>query len=220
MLKNIYEVEKILDKKLIGPNVYYLVKWKGYSYEEITWEPIENLLSAKSCIRYFEEKLKKENNKKNVINSPCSYQKNSCKNKKTSLDYSNSKLSIPTDPSFLKKKRNSSLEDFPSEPYKSLAVKSPVNIKLNTNKFCDHLKLSSSTKDLGIQRNGSAAMPRSPNKILMTKKKGDKLYYLVDWKKENNEKYQVPTEFLSSELAAKYPQLIIDYLESRIKFAN
>jgi hypothetical protein len=32
-----------LDKKIINNVPHYLVSWKGYSDEENTWEPIENL---------------------------------------------------------------------------------------------------------------------------------------------------------------------------------
>ena len=39
-----YVVEKILDKKEAEDGTWlYRVKWRGYSYEENTWEPIENL---------------------------------------------------------------------------------------------------------------------------------------------------------------------------------
>ncbi len=38
-----YEVEAILDKKLVRKKSYYLVKWKGYPLHDATWEPLENL---------------------------------------------------------------------------------------------------------------------------------------------------------------------------------
>lgn len=37
--KNEYVVEKIVDKKKQKGKIFYLVKWKGYSSEENTWEP-------------------------------------------------------------------------------------------------------------------------------------------------------------------------------------
>jgi hypothetical protein len=38
-----YEVDQILDKRIKKGRTEYLVKWKGYSNEENTWEPTQNL---------------------------------------------------------------------------------------------------------------------------------------------------------------------------------
>jgi hypothetical protein len=39
-----YEVEKILDSKLLRGKLHYLVKWKGYTAEHNSWEPERNLV--------------------------------------------------------------------------------------------------------------------------------------------------------------------------------
>ncbi len=61
-LQDEYEVEKILDKEIdpVSKQISYLVKWKGYSDTESTWERIENLKHSKQAIADFEnrEKLK------------------------------------------------------------------------------------------------------------------------------------------------------------------
>jgi hypothetical protein len=41
--KYIYDVEKILDKRIIDDKVYYLLKWVDYSDSYNTWEPEEHL---------------------------------------------------------------------------------------------------------------------------------------------------------------------------------
>ena len=54
-----YVVEKILDKKEAEDGTFlYRVKWRGYSYEENTWEPIENLTddTGKSLIGLGEDR--------------------------------------------------------------------------------------------------------------------------------------------------------------------
>ena len=38
-----YEVEAIVGRRNNGGRVEYLIKWKGYSDEENTWEPESNL---------------------------------------------------------------------------------------------------------------------------------------------------------------------------------
>jgi len=49
-----YEVEIILDKKIIQNKTQYLVKWLGYPLHDATWEPIEHLVNAGEKIKEFE----------------------------------------------------------------------------------------------------------------------------------------------------------------------
>ena len=50
-----YEVQSILDFKRVSGKPYYLVKWKGYSDEENTWEPTENLRSCSNLLHQFRQ---------------------------------------------------------------------------------------------------------------------------------------------------------------------
>ena len=49
-----YEVESICQKRITKGKVEYLVKWKGWSHEDNTWEPIANLdcQVLSSCIAH------------------------------------------------------------------------------------------------------------------------------------------------------------------------
>ena len=64
-----YEVENILDKRQVRGKIEYLIKWKGYSTSESTWEPLSNLKNIKEIIQKFESKNgpKKKNKNNKVI---------------------------------------------------------------------------------------------------------------------------------------------------------
>ena len=38
-----YEVEFIVDKRMLKGKVEYQVKWKGWDHDDNTWEPVGNL---------------------------------------------------------------------------------------------------------------------------------------------------------------------------------
>ena len=53
--KKEYEVEEILDRQERRGKTKYLVKWKGYTAEENTWEELENLKNAMKKVEEFEK---------------------------------------------------------------------------------------------------------------------------------------------------------------------
>ncbi|XP_057339812.1 histone-lysine N-methyltransferase SUV39H2-like isoform X1 [Microplitis mediator] len=52
---NIYEVEKILDKKIKDNEVIYYIKWKNWSSDHNTWEPVTNLTDCSALIEAYEK---------------------------------------------------------------------------------------------------------------------------------------------------------------------
>jgi len=50
-----YEVEEILDSRLIRNRLLYLVKWKGYPVSENSWEPVSHLANCKDLIASFHQ---------------------------------------------------------------------------------------------------------------------------------------------------------------------
>lgn len=61
---NMYYVEKIIDKKLFGGKPKYLVKWKGFSSDQNTWETEQNLNNCRWMVEEFEKSLQKGQKKK------------------------------------------------------------------------------------------------------------------------------------------------------------
>jgi transposase InsO family protein len=51
-----YEVEAILDKKLIRRKMHYLVKWVGWDSKFNTWEPREHLVNSSVLVEEYEHK--------------------------------------------------------------------------------------------------------------------------------------------------------------------
>jgi len=55
-----FEVEKILNKRMIRGKEKFLVRWKGYMAEEDTWENRENLENAKELVEEFKREYGEE----------------------------------------------------------------------------------------------------------------------------------------------------------------
>jgi hypothetical protein len=50
-----YEVEAIIDSKLVRNQLKYLVHWKGYTVMDRTWEPASNLSHCKEMVKKFHQ---------------------------------------------------------------------------------------------------------------------------------------------------------------------
>lgn len=64
---NIYEVDKIIDSKVVNGKRVFLVSWKGYDDSENTWEEEENLKNCKESINAYIENLSEKKPVDNVV---------------------------------------------------------------------------------------------------------------------------------------------------------
>jgi len=53
-------VEKILNKRTVRGKEKFLVKWKGYTAEEDTWENRKNLENTKELVEEFKREYREE----------------------------------------------------------------------------------------------------------------------------------------------------------------
>lgn len=53
---HIFDVEKLLDDKMIGKVRYYLVRWKGFQSTDDTWESESNLMCPSILAKYLQKK--------------------------------------------------------------------------------------------------------------------------------------------------------------------
>ena len=58
-----YQVEKIVQSKLVKGKKFYQVKWVGYSSKDNTWEPTEHLSNVIYMVEEYEEAQNKSGNK-------------------------------------------------------------------------------------------------------------------------------------------------------------
>jgi hypothetical protein len=66
-MSKLYQVEKILDKQVKNGKLRYLIKWVGWSDEDSTWEPLENLSSILHMITDFEVGQSKRDTESNGL---------------------------------------------------------------------------------------------------------------------------------------------------------
>lgn len=60
---SIFQVEAVVDEKMVKGVKYYLIRWKGYSEDSDTWEP-ENTLSCPDLVKKFNSNRKNDSSPK------------------------------------------------------------------------------------------------------------------------------------------------------------
>ena len=131
----LFEVEKILDKKIQGGETYYKVKWLGYSISEASWEPIDNLSGAPDIIKRYEKNLRRRKRKANTKQTKTKSKKRIKKcnvNKNVLKDSTKSQISTnEEDHSTVESEctKSKEIKDIKEEDEKVLAIKELFNFE-------------------------------------------------------------------------------------------
>ncbi|CAH8529857.1 Chromobox protein 1 [Schistosoma haematobium] len=198
-----FQVEKILKVRIRNGRKEYFLKWKGYSEEDNTWEPEENL-DCPDLIKEFEERRARE---RTSLTSPArtSSADSKLKNrtKGSSLSSDSAKDISEEVPEPAKKKRTSSIPASVEESA-SEVPNVPDEPKEPTNE--DQKKVVKATgKTRGFARGLKA------ERIIGATDSSGELMFLMKWK-DSDEADLVPAR----EANIKCPQIVIRFYEERL----
>jgi hypothetical protein len=187
--EELYNIEKILDRRKVNGKFEYKIKWEGYPMSQSTWEPMKNLETAKELVEEY-------NLSHPILAQPKSKTK-----------------SVKKDNTFIHKKkdRDNDVKIENEEKYKEI----PQNEKMpenGANNIIDDLKPN-------IIENGyekTYTIDDSLKTVVTVKQQNQKLMAVVDKMENNGEmtKTYIPTE----ELRRTNPWILLDFYESKIKF--
>lgn len=232
-----YVVEEVLDRELKDGILMYKVKWKGYSLNDCTWEPLENFDSF-DIIKKYEKKISKINSKSNNKDNSKKKVKrvmfNESLNKVINEDTSFNPLITP-----IKKEINEiEIKKEVGGPYlskkRSRSKQSSHQKEYKTETFDDmsekekQLKSSIKYSNKKAIFPGSALVPREgkieidiPLRIKSAKQSisnSNDLLCEIEWKEGKNKQILLNSFYTNEQIKRKYPLLLIAYYERHLIF--
>ncbi|VDO51920.1 unnamed protein product [Schistosoma margrebowiei] len=199
-----FQVEKILKVRIRNGRKEYFLKWKGYSEEDNTWEPEENL-DCPDLIKEFEERRARE---RTSLTSPARTSSADSKLKNRSKGSSLSSDSVKDIseevPEPAKKKRTSSIPASVEESANEVP-NVPDEPKEPTNEDQKQKVVKATGKTRGFARGLKA------ERIIGATDSSGELMFLMKWK-DSDEADLVPAR----EANIKCPQIVIRFYEERL----
>ena len=194
-----YNIEKILDRRSVKGKLEYKIKWEGYSIGESTWEPLENLETAKELVAEYDQlnpfpkkkSVKQEKNKKD----------NTFINRKRSNDNNQQNENI--------------LPDNDGKIAENEDNKSQQNFLNGQNQEVNSDEIPNQNNNLNENKNIFTINANLRN-VITVKQQGQALVAIVEQIDENGNvnKVSIPTEALRK----TNPWILLDFYESKIKF--
>jgi hypothetical protein len=220
MNEPVFIVEKILDKRKIKDKIEYLLKWKNYSNEHNSWEPLDNL-DCPDLIKKFEETRPTDTDSNNAnsgfYNNPSHYRINN--------DLENSNVSsvliaeriLAEQPNENNKKERMYLIE-----WKNSNIPSLVSKKWFKNQYPHLVKEYKKTKEEEYMDIENENMETANNKLIPIKilgakpdeKNNNEIYFLIRWTNS------IPSLVSSQWFRNKYPQIVIKFYETKLRFID
>ena len=186
-----YNIEKILDRRKINGKLEYKIKWEGYPMNQSTWEPMENLITAKELVDEYDKQYPFTND---------------MLNKKTKRI---KKMSAKKPVKKAAKKENEPQiqEKTDNEPQKE--EEKPEQINLEENQI---------NNDINIQNDPIRKynIDDSLKKVTTVRKRDNKLMAVVVKMNEFGATTEIEVE--TNKLKYDNPWILLDFYESKIKF--
>jgi hypothetical protein len=187
----LYNVEKILDKRDINGKVEYKIKWEGYPNSQCTWEPMSNLESVKELVEEYEK-----NHEKKMLG------------KKRNTKHFRTKKAV------IKKAKIANTNDITE---KMLTTKVPESTSINDKPQNTEDNKDKEEKTVNSQDNQGIiySVDTSLKQVSTVKMLNEKLMAVVKKEEDGIEKdVHIPTK----ELRISNPWILIEFYESKIKF--
>jgi hypothetical protein len=195
MSNELYNVEKILNRSGVGTtNPMYLVKWQGYSEQESTWEPVEHLTNVYHLLQEFDRKADEKAKQKLSLEPKSQPPSMEPKSQQPSLETKSQQHSFET------KSQQHSLE----------TKSQPVTEIVDNSRKGQVVKFAENIEGLVLE------------KILTIKDIKEKggLHALVSWEPDSDGIINDPSIVKCTILRSAFPDKLIDYYESKIKFID
>ena len=186
-----YNIEKILDRRKINGKLEYKIKWDGYPMNQSTWEPMENLITAKELVDEYDKQYPFTND---------------MLNKKTKrIKKMSAKKPVKKAP---KKENEPQIQEkTENEPQKE--EEKPEQINLEENQI---------NNDINIQNDPIRKynIDDSLKKVTTVRKRDNKLMAVVVKMNELGMTNEIEIE--TNNLKYDNPWILLDFYESKIKF--
>ena len=193
MSEQLYNIEKILERRKVNGRTEYKIKWEGYPMSQCTWEPFSNLETAKELVEEFD--------RLHPLPVPVKYKSE----KKTKTN------------SLIGKKRNlSPLENGNNE---NIMQENVVNLNNTQNPIkINEEDSKSDIKEVNDENKDGKTYIIDDNlkAVITVKQQSETLVAIVEKLDEKGElvKVNIPTD----ELRRTNPWILLNFYESKIKF--